>query len=263
MPLADLGNVKIYYEEHGEGEPVFFLPGYSSDISWWDGVVAFLKPFYRAILLDYRGGGRSVNTKPFSIRDLADDTVKVMDHLKIKKASFVGHSMGGTIAQDLAAFHPDRIHHLCLVCSLPYCHPTTVHVLKTGLKLRQHKEIPVDLMFDIYLPWVLSGQFMANSKSVEEYKKYLLSNPHPPLLEGLTHRWHAIVAFDSRPYLKTIHAKTLIVATKRDLLVPFPDTETLVKHISGSKLLIIQDEGHNPLLEAPEKLAKSIREFLA
>ncbi len=262
MPLADLGNVKIYYEEHGEGEPIFFLPGYSSDVSLWHAATDSLKPFYRLILLDYRGGGRSANTEPFTIRDLADDSVKVMDHLKIKKASFVGHSMGGAIAQDIAAFHPDRIHKLCLVCSLSHFHPVTASVLQTGLRLRQHKGIPVDLLLDIALPWSLSNSFMASSQKVEDYKKFLISNPHPPLLEGLTHRWHALNGFDSRPYLKTIHAKTLVIATKRDLLVPFSDTEWIAKHIPGAKLQLIQEEGHNPLLESPENLAKAIHEFI-
>lgn len=263
MPLADLGNVKIYYEEHGEGEPVFLLPGFSSDIGWWHEVAAILKSHFHLILLDYRGGGRCVNTHPFTIRDLANDSVKVMDHLKIKKATFVGHSMGGTVAQDVAAFHPERINHLCLVNSLSYFHPVTAYVLQTGLRLRPHKGIPIDLLLDVGLPWAYSGEFMADPKKVENIKKFLLSNPHPATLEGLTHRWHALNGFNSRPYLKNIRAKTLIISTKRDLLVPLSDTEWLAKHISGSKLLLIQEEGHNPLLEIPGQLAKAILEFLS
>lgn len=262
MALANLGKVKIYYEEHGEGDPVFLLPGFSSDVNWWHKTASFLKPHFLLVLLDYRGGGRSVNTKPFTIRDLASDSIKVMDHLKIKKASFVGHSMGGTIAQDVAAFFPDRIDKLCLVCSLSYFHPLTALVLQTALRLRKAKGIPLDLMLDVYIPWIFSGDFVANRKNVEEFKKFFISNPNPPLLEGLIHRWHALEAFNSRPYLKNIRAKTLLISTKRDLLVPFSDTESIAKQISGSKLLLIQEEGHNPLLEVPEKLAKALHEFL-
>ncbi len=260
MPLADLGDVKIYYEEEGKGEAIVLLAGYSCDVSWWHSVASFLKPYFHLILLDYRGGGKSESSKPFTIRDCANDTIKVMDHLKIEKASFVGHSMGGTIAQDVAAFFPDRVKDLFLICSLPKIHPASAFSLHTGLRLREAK-IPVDLLIDIGLPWSFSSQFLTDAKKVADFKKFLLSNPNPATLDGLRHRLEALCNFDSRPYLQKIRAKTLVISTGRDFFIPRQDTELLAKHISGAKLIFLQEEGHNPLLECPEKLAKTIHDF--
>lgn len=257
MPLADLGHVKLYYETEGKGEPLIFLAGFSNDVSWWHRTVSFLKPFFRVILLDYRGGGKSASTGPFSIRDLAHDTVKVMDLLHIQKASIVGWSMGGAVAQEIAAFFPDRVDRLCLLCSLSHLHPITNFVLRTGLKCRE-KGVPVDLAVDVSLPWGFSGSFFAHPQNIEEFKRFLFGISPGPTLEGLTYRLQAIQGFDSRPFLKKIQAKTLVIGTKRDLLVPLSDTEFLAKTIPHAKLHLIAEEGHYPPWECPEELAAAI-----
>jgi pimeloyl-ACP methyl ester carboxylesterase len=258
MHKLDLGAVKLHYEELGEGAPLFLLAGFSNDVSWWHKTASFLKSSFRLILLDYRGGGKSVHSSPFTIRDLAEDTIKAMDLLGIKKATFVGHSMGGTIVQDLAAFFPERVSHICLVNSLSHLHPTTAFVLQTGLKFREN-QVPGELVLNMTMPWGFSGEFLAHPQKIEEFKKFLLSLSKPATLEGLKHRLEAISVFDSRSYLKKITAKTLVIASKRDLLVPFTDTELLVQNIPHAKRFLIADEGHYPLWESPKSLASAIQ----
>lgn len=258
MQRLDLGAVKLHYEELGKGAPLFLLAGFSNDVSWWRQTASFLKSSFRLILLDYRGGGKSIYLSSFTIRDLAEDTIKAMDLLGIKKASFAGHSMGGTIVQEIAAFFPERVNHICLVNSLSHLHPITAFVLQTGLKFRE-RQVPGELLLDMTMPWGFSGEFLTHPHKIEEFKKFLLSTSNPATLDGLKHRLEAITAFDSRPYLKKIMAKTLVIASKRDLLVPFTDTELLVQNIPHAELCLIAEEGHYPLWETPKSLASAIQ----
>ncbi len=109
----DAGGVKVRYYVQGKGEPVVLIHGWlaSADLNWsLPGITRALAKDYRVISLDVRGHGRS--DKP--TRDdaygpeLVEDVVRLLDHLKVKKAHIVGYSMGGIIAGNFLAKHPDR-----------------------------------------------------------------------------------------------------------------------------------------------------------
>lgn len=110
----DSNGVKICYFVQGTGEPVVLLHGlYSSAKLNWDapGITAMLAKDYQVISLDLRGHGGS--DKPLDDKaygtEMVEDVVRLLDHLKIKKAHIVGYSMGGMIAAKLLVMHPDRV----------------------------------------------------------------------------------------------------------------------------------------------------------
>jgi pimeloyl-ACP methyl ester carboxylesterase len=115
MPKAIVGDIQLYYEEHGRGEPLLLIMGLgASTLSWADQIPAFAREF-RVIAFDNRGAGRS--DKPavhYSIAQFADDTAGLMDALAIDSAHVYGQSMGGFIAQELALRHPQRVTTLVL-----------------------------------------------------------------------------------------------------------------------------------------------------
>jgi pimeloyl-ACP methyl ester carboxylesterase len=110
----DSNGVKIAYAVRGKGEPVILIHGFLSS-GWinWDlpGTTALLAKDYQVITLDMPAHGAS--DKPAKDEaygpELVEDVVRLMDHLKIKKAHVVGYSMGGIIAAKLLARHPDRV----------------------------------------------------------------------------------------------------------------------------------------------------------
>ncbi len=109
----DANGVKIGYSVKGKGEPVVLIHGWLSS-GWlnWDlpGTTALLAKDYQVITLDVRGHGLS--DKPTKDEDygpeLVEDVVRLLDHLKIKKAHIVGYSMGGIITANFIAKHSDR-----------------------------------------------------------------------------------------------------------------------------------------------------------
>jgi pimeloyl-ACP methyl ester carboxylesterase len=111
--------VKIAYFTEGKGEPVVLIHGWlsSAGINWaLPGISAQLAKDFQVIALDVRGHGLS--DKPLKEEDygpaLVEDVVRLLDHLKIKKAHIVGYSMGGIIAGNFIVKHPDRV----LSCTL-------------------------------------------------------------------------------------------------------------------------------------------------
>jgi pimeloyl-ACP methyl ester carboxylesterase len=110
--------VKIYWEEHGEGQPLLLIMGLGATLEWWRRLMPVLTSRYRTIVYDNRGVGRSdVPPGPYSIPAMADDAVAVMDAAGIASAHVFGASMGGMIAQELALNHPSRVRSLVLGCT--------------------------------------------------------------------------------------------------------------------------------------------------
>jgi pimeloyl-ACP methyl ester carboxylesterase len=109
----DSNGVKIRYVVEGKGEPVLLIHGFiiNLDANWkMPGIIKGLSKDYQVIALDNRGHGKS--EKPHDPKkygmEMAEDAVRLLDHLQIKKAHIVGYSMGAVITAKLLASHPDR-----------------------------------------------------------------------------------------------------------------------------------------------------------
>jgi pimeloyl-ACP methyl ester carboxylesterase len=121
MPKADLGDLKIYYETQGEGEPVLLVPP-----SWWPAatwnvvVVPALSQRYRTIIFDCRGTGRSSKPKDgYTVQQFAQDGIALLSHLKISRCHVVGFALGGQIVQAMAIARPDLVATLSMAAAGP------------------------------------------------------------------------------------------------------------------------------------------------
>ena len=108
----DSDGVRIHYLDKGEGEPIILIHGFGANLDAnWAGVINRLAQDYRVIAIDNRGHGRS--EKPHGEDDygiqMVNDVVRLMDHLKIKRAHIVGYSMGALISGKFLSEHPDRV----------------------------------------------------------------------------------------------------------------------------------------------------------
>jgi pimeloyl-ACP methyl ester carboxylesterase len=119
MPKANLGDVEIYYEEQGEGEPVLLAPA-----SWWPSdawkvsVVQSLSKRFRTIIFDCRGTGRS--SKPeggYTVAQFAQDCIGLLNKLGISRCHAVGFALGGQIVQAMAIQRPDLVATLTIAAS--------------------------------------------------------------------------------------------------------------------------------------------------
>jgi pimeloyl-ACP methyl ester carboxylesterase len=121
MPTANLGDVSLFYEEAGQGEPVLLVPP-----SWWPaatwnvGVVPALSQHYHTIIFDCRGTGRSSKPKEgYTVQRFAQDGIALLLHLKISRCHVVGFALGGQIVQAMAIERPDLVVTLTMAAAGP------------------------------------------------------------------------------------------------------------------------------------------------
>jgi 3-oxoadipate enol-lactonase len=118
VPHIKANGINIYYESHGEGEPLFLIAGLGATHHLWELQVPSFARWYRVVAFDNRGSGETDKpTEPYSIAFFADDTAALMDALGIPMAHVYGQSMGGLIAQEFALRHAQRLHGLVLGCT--------------------------------------------------------------------------------------------------------------------------------------------------
>jgi len=110
-----IGDAELYYESHGDGPPLLLVPGLGGIGAFWAPQLAELARDFRVITHDHRGCGQSSRSRiTYSVDQMAEDVLRLMDGLKIDAAHFVGHSTGGAIGHAIAQDRPERIKRLVL-----------------------------------------------------------------------------------------------------------------------------------------------------
>ena len=120
-------DARLRFREVGRGEPVVLVHGLGRSLDDWSTVADSLARDHRVIALDVRGFGRSTRfSDPARLgAEMANDVVRLLDHLGIRRAHLGGHSMGALVAADLAARHPDRVLSVTLLAGPFYEQPGT------------------------------------------------------------------------------------------------------------------------------------------
>jgi pimeloyl-ACP methyl ester carboxylesterase len=115
MPTVKIGDVQLYYEEYGQGQPLIMILGLGQDVATWHFQISELSKHLRLIVFDNRDTGKSSRcSEDYSTEIMARDILSLMDHLSIDRIHLLGTSMGGMIAQHVALMAPGRIDSLIL-----------------------------------------------------------------------------------------------------------------------------------------------------
>jgi 3-oxoadipate enol-lactonase len=267
MPLLPLNDTEIYYEVHGDGQPLLFLSETHCDGEVWKiyQVPEFSKN-YQVITMDYRGTGRSGKPSvPFTTELFAQDAVALLDHLQSTPAIVCGHSMGGRIAQLLAAKYPDKIKKLILASTGP-AYPST-----KGIPLKIATEM-VEWGYEKYVREhsILVGftpEFVKQYPDrVENYLQVRMANMGP--IEFYFRHLMARQGHDTSALLKDIVAPTLILVGEDDRNVTSDishrtSSELLEKGIPDAKLVVLSGERHSYFFANPEAAHAAIHDFLS
>ena len=113
--IVPVNGINMYYETHGEGEPLLLIEGLGYSSWMWYKQIPELSKEYRVIVYDNRGVGRSAKPdSEYTIELMADDAASLLTALGVESAHVLGVSMGGYIAQELALRHPEKVRSLIL-----------------------------------------------------------------------------------------------------------------------------------------------------
>ena len=236
--FAPIGDVQMYYEVHGAGEPILFIHGGGGSIaSWPSPYVTELSRDFRVILAEIRGHGRSADgTGPITYGRLTADVVRLLDHLGIDRANVVGHSVGAIVGLHLLVDFPDRVRTVAMLAG-------AYHV-------------------DNYQPEAhasLKGELDALIRG-EKLESRLASRP-VSVLKKLRNAWLTSPTLTPR-VLDTIDRPTLIVAAGQDIFFAPAVAEQMHAHIKGSELIIFPAATHRVQVTNVTELVPVIRDFI-
>lgn len=263
--MIDSNGQKLYYEVHGEGIPLVLIMGIGYDATLWGlyQIPAFSQE-YKVITFDNRDVGRSSKaTRPYTIADMADDVVGLLDILDVERTHMLGLSMGGMIAQEFALSHPERLDKLILTSTGAGTGRAKFDPITIWSFVKKHDKEGMIFAAQQCI-WLFSTDFLRNRQAVDETLAMLGSNPNPISPEAYERQANAYVEHDSLDRIGMIRAQTLVVAGERDRLTPPWIGRELADGIPGAKFHLVKGAGasHVLPLERPEDFNKVVLSFL-
>jgi pimeloyl-ACP methyl ester carboxylesterase len=256
MHTIEANGTSIAFRRSGEGPPLLLLHGAEADHSMFDAFGALLSKQLTVIAYDQRDSGATRNPpSPYGLDELAGDAAALIAALGYQRAHVFGTSLGGVIAQVLAARHPARVDRLVLSSTFRVGAPLTTINPQGFPKFAELRSRLPD--------------------SISEFAEYFFPRDyiaaHPQVLNiftgnkrdaGQKQRRAAILGHPVAIELSAITAPTLVLAGGEDRLIPPAHTLSLAREIAGARTATIAGVGHVGTLQDPAAVATEVREFL-
>ncbi|HEX9112162.1 MAG TPA: alpha/beta fold hydrolase [Terriglobales bacterium] len=258
MPLVENQGTKIYWDEHGQGEPVLLIMGLAYPSCMWHRTRPVLAQHFRTVAFDNRGVGLSdVPPGPYSIATMASDAAAVLDAAGISRAHVFGVSMGGMMAQEFALQYPARTRSLILGCTSPGG-PSAVRAESNVIDVLLMRGMTPEQAREAILPYI----YDANTPREKIEQDVILRQPWLPSPEGYMAQLQGILAWEGYSRIAQIAAPTLVIHGESDALVPPGNGELIARRIPGAKLVLLEHASHLFLTDQTQVANKEILEFL-
>lgn len=254
---------RLHYEVFGrpDGEPVLLIQGLGADKNGWNLQRLALARHYRTIALDNRGAGRS--DKPFgtySLEQMAEDAVAVLDAAGYESAHVMGASMGGAIAQIVALDHPTRVRSLVLACTACRNHPWRRELLAEWATVANERGM--GHLSRHAARWLIGPRSLRRISPALGWLGPLASLRAS---HSFVAQVRAILDGDEDQrvdQLGTIAVPTLVIVGNQDILTPRGDSEELAERIPGAELVVISGAAHGFMVEHWSTFNRVMLDFL-
>ncbi|MBB2795153.1 UNVERIFIED_ORG: pimeloyl-ACP methyl ester carboxylesterase [Rhizobium pisi] len=234
--MADVNDIKMYYAEYGEGDPILFIHGGLGNTGVWGHQIAEFAKDHLIVVADSRGHGRSTRSlQPFGYDLMTSDYVALLDYLKIDKVTLVGWSDGGIIGIDMAMKHPGKLTRVIAQAA---------NVTTDGVK----PDVMSNRTFNAYIK-VAGEQYRTLSPTPNEYDAFVTQ---------ISRMWATQPNWTATELGKITLPVTLAIGD-HDEAVKLDHTEMMAKEIPGAKLVILKDASHFAMLQDPAGYNAMIR----
>ena len=261
MPLARNGSVELHWESTGHGPPVLLIAGQGMTLQGWWATVPVLERAFRVIVFDNRDTGRSSRMMfPYTVAQMADDAVAVLDSAGESRAHVYGLSLGASVAQEIALRHPERVHGLVLGAGTPGAPrailpsaPALTFFARAGAMGPEEAEWAA-------VPYTYGAATRRrHGHRIAENIARRLTSP----IDTLTylHQAAAIATHSTCRRLGRITAPTLVVHGEQDMIVPPANGRLLAERIPEAQLSMWPDSGHMYVIDEP-RADRQIAQYL-
>jgi pimeloyl-ACP methyl ester carboxylesterase len=246
------------------GTPLVLLQHFSGNIDAWDpAVVNALATDRPVIAFDNAGVGRSTGQTPDNIEAMAKDAVAFINLLSLPEVDLLGFSLGGCVAQQIAADHERLVRKLILVGTAPK--GGEEHLLAVLQQAFSQTDAP-----DLRLPLFFTKSPASQSSGLAFLKRTKLRKDDRDTDNGKAvtdPQAKALITWCATPdpdheILRAIHQPTLVVSGSHDTMLPADNALTIFKHLSNAQLVLYPDSGHGSLFQHHDIFVSHVRTFL-
>jgi pimeloyl-ACP methyl ester carboxylesterase len=260
--FAPANGAQLYCEIAGAGEPVLLIMGLGLAATAWWRTVLVLAEHFRVISFDNRGAGRSDCPRgPYTLTQLADDALAVLDAAGETSAHVYGMSLGGMIAQELALRHPTRVRKLVLGATTPggnqheLADKATLAFVERRSEMSAEEAAWASIPFN-YGPVTRQRHADRIGEDIAQRLRF------PPTPTGYKAQLAAAWRFDATTRLDRLELPALVLHGTEDRVIPVSNGRRLAAAIPGARLHLLEGAGHVYMTDDREADAEVVR-FLA
>ena len=256
MKTAKVNGTEINYEIHGKQGSSWLILSHSlaCSVRMWDPQVAAFKDRYCILNYDMRGHGKSAAPQgPYTLEMLADDVLGLMKELGIKRATYMGLSIGGMIGQTLALKRPELFDKMVLADTSHAQPPEAIKQWEERIRVAQTQGMKA------LVPSTMERWFTPSFRDSPPAKKIAKLIEDTPVA-GYVGCGQAIMKLNTTARLKDIKLPVLAIAGEADPSAP--GTRHIGENVPGAKLVMIPKAAHIANIERPETFNQALRAFL-
>lgn len=257
MPTFTSNDAQINYQTFGDAAKpaLIFSNSLGTNFKMWQAQIDFFQQDFFVICYDTRGhGASSAPQGPYSIDQLGQDVVNLLDHLNVEKATFCGISMGGLTGQWLAIHRPERFNQV-VVCNTAAKIGQEQAWNDRAALVREQGLQPI--ASTAASRWFTEPFIQSNAKVVNNLQNDLAASS----AEGYASCCEALAKADVREQLTDITVPVLVVAGQQDPITTVADAQFMVERIANSQLFEI-NASHISNVELPNEFNQAVKQFI-
>ena len=257
---AESNGARIHYELDGPAEaPVLMLShSLGSSSIMWEPQLPTLREHYRVLRFDTRGHGASDAPQgAYTLEQLADDAVAVLDAAEVESVHFVGLSMGGMIAQGLALSHRDRVRSMTLCDTMALVPEDAQPVWQERIDTARSDGMGA-LADPTMERWFTAPFREAQPEAVQPIRAQFLDTP----AAGYIGCCEAIRRLDYLGRLGSVDLPTHVIVGEHDPATPVEASRAIHEAVPGAGLTILSDAAHMSNIEQPQEFDRTLLTFL-
>ena len=256
MDVFRIGTRALHYRDSGprDGEALVFSNSLGTDFRIWDPMLAHLSPDFRVLCYDTAGHGLSDLSGERSIEDHADDLLALMGHVGIERATIIGLSVGGLIAQALRKASPNRVERVVFCDTAHKIGTDAIWNERIDLIERDGMEAVADATLE---RWFTAG-FRTKATTFPIWRAMLVRTP----VAGYCDLGRAIRDADFTEDCAAMDLDALCICGAEDGSTPPVLMQDFASRLPRARYVEIQNCGHIPCVEQPKHLARTIQDFV-